>query len=135
MVKNIKVIRKRPVSHRETHLFALQEHIYLWHKITLCPVVFKSKCFHLLQSGSRAVCLKKRSWAKLSTYFNYPPAIRRLIYSTNANEGFHRQIRKVTKDKGLFTSDMTLLKLIYLVTDGIQEQWRLLLVNWSICAS
>jgi transposase-like protein len=63
----------------------------------------------------------QRNWDKLSTYFGYPAEIRRLIYMTNTIEGFHRQIRKVTKSKGAFTSDMALLKLIYLATRNIEK--------------
>ena len=77
----------------------------------------------------------EKNWTKLSTYFKYPPAIRRLIYTTNTIEGYHRQIRKVTKNKGVFTSDMALLKLIYLATERIQQKWSMPLSNWAICAS
>jgi len=48
----------------------------------------------------------ENNWSKLSTYFKYPAGIRKLIYTTNTIEGYHRQIRKVTKNKGVFTSDM-----------------------------
>jgi len=77
----------------------------------------------------------ERNWGKLSTYFKYPPAIRKLIYTTNTIEGYHRQIRKVTKNKGVFTSDMALLKLIFLATERIQQKWSMPLANWAICAS
>lgn len=77
----------------------------------------------------------QRNWEKLTTYFNYPEAIRRLIYTTNTIEGYHRQIRKVTKTKGAFTSDMALLKLIYLATENIQKKWTMPLSNWSITVS
>jgi putative transposase len=76
-----------------------------------------------------------RNWDKLSTFFKYPAAIRKLIYTTNTIEGFHRQIRKVTKTKGAFTSDMALLKLIYLATLNIQKKWTQPLQNWSITVS
>jgi transposase-like protein len=56
----------------------------------------------------------KRNWEKLTTYFKYPAAIRKLVYKTNTIEGYHRPIQKVTKTKGSFTSDMALLKLMYL---------------------
>jgi transposase-like protein len=75
------------------------------------------------------------NWAKLTTYFKYPAGIRKLIYTTNTIEGYHRQIRKVTKNKGVFTSDMALLKLIYLATERIQQKWTIPLSNWAICAS
>lgn len=77
----------------------------------------------------------QRNWDKLSTYFKYPEAIRKLIYTTNTIEGYHRQIRKVTKTKGAFTSDMALLKLIYLATQNIQKKWTMPLANWSITVS
>lgn len=65
----------------------------------------------------------RNNWAKLSTYFKYDPSIRKLIYTTNTIEGFHRQVRKVTKTKGAFPTDMALLKLIYLAYTNIQEKW------------
>lgn len=77
----------------------------------------------------------ENNWARLSTYFKYPPAIRKLIYTTNTIEGYHRQIRKVTKNKGVFTSDMALLKLIYLATERIENKWTMALSNWAISAS
>jgi transposase-like protein len=77
----------------------------------------------------------ENNWSKLSTCFKYPPAIRRLIYTTNAIEGYHRQIRKVTKNKGVFTSDMALLKLIYLATMRISEKWTMPLAGWATTAA
>jgi putative transposase len=77
----------------------------------------------------------QRNWEKLSTYFKYPEAIKKLIYTTNTIEGYHRQIRKVTKTKGAFTSDTALLKLIYLASQNIQKKWTMPLSNWSITVS
>lgn len=77
----------------------------------------------------------ENNWPKLSTYFKYPAGIRKLIYTTNTIEGYHRQIRKVTKNKGVFTSDMSLLKLIYLATERIALKWTMPLSNWSISAA
>ncbi len=77
----------------------------------------------------------ENNWSKLSTYFKYPAPIRRLIYTTNAIEGYHRQIRKVTKNKGVFTSDMALLKLIYLATIRISGKWTGNLQQWPVIAS
>jgi transposase-like protein len=74
------------------------------------------------------------NWEKLTTYFNYDEQIRRLIYTTNAVEGFHRQVRKVTKTKGVFPNDMALLKLIYLATEHISKKWTMPLANWAITA-
>ena len=72
------------------------------------------------------------NWEKLTTYFQYSAPIRKLIYTTNAVEGYHRQIRKVTKTKGAFTSDMALLKLVYLATKNIEKKWTSPLRNWSL---
>ncbi len=72
------------------------------------------------------------NWHKLSTFFKYAADIRRLIYTTNTIEGFHRQIRKVTKTKGAFTNDMALLKLVYLASQRIAEKWTMPLQNWSL---
>lgn len=77
----------------------------------------------------------RNNWEKLSTYFKYTEDIRRTIYTTNAIEGFHRQVRKVTKTKGAFTSDMALIKLIYLTVQNITEKWKMPLRNWSLTVS
>lgn len=74
----------------------------------------------------------RTNWHKLSTFFKYTADIRRLIYTTNTIEGFHRQIRKVTKTKGAFTSDMALLKLVYLASERIAEKWTMPLQNWAL---
>lgn len=74
------------------------------------------------------------NWEKLTTYFAYDQQIRKLIYTTNAVEGFHRQVRKVTKTKGVFPNDMALLKLIYLATEHISKKWTMPLNNWAITA-
>ncbi|TDG36074.1 IS256 family transposase [Pedobacter changchengzhani] len=76
----------------------------------------------------------RRNWSKLTTYFRYDAVIRKLIYTTNTIEGFHRQVRKVTKTKGAFTSDMALLKLIYLAQRNISEKWTMPLSNWATTA-
>ncbi|MCZ8023294.1 MAG: IS256 family transposase [Microcystis sp. LE19-251.1A] len=77
----------------------------------------------------------RSNWPKLSTYFKYDPTIRKLIYTTNTIEGFHRQVRKVTKTKGAFPSDMALLKLIYLAYRNISKKWTSPLHNWGMTVS
>lgn len=77
----------------------------------------------------------QRNWHKLSTYFKYTADIRRIIYTTNTIEGFHRQVRKVTKNKGVFPSDDALLKLIYLAHRNISKKWTQPLQNWSLTIS
>lgn len=73
----------------------------------------------------------RNNWTKLTTYFQYDAVIRKLIYTTNTIEGFHRQIRKVTKTKGAFTSDMALLKLMYLAHNNIKRKWTMPIANWG----
>lgn len=65
----------------------------------------------------------KEHWTTLSTYFKYPEEIRKIIYTTNAIEGFNRQLRKVTKAKTVFPSDDSLLKMLYLATVDITKKW------------
>ena len=65
----------------------------------------------------------KDDWANRSTYFKYPEAVRHLIYTTNAIEGFNRQLRKVTKSKTVFPSDDSLLKMLYLAMMDITKKW------------
>ncbi len=75
------------------------------------------------------------NWENLSTFFKYDTDIRKVIYTTNTVEGFHRQVRKVTKTKGAFTSDTALLKLVYLVVQNVSEKWTMPLHNWSLTLS
>ena len=70
-------------------------------------------------------------WATLSTYFTYPNEVRKLIYTTNAIEGFNRQLRKVTKSKTVFPSDDSLLKMLYLATMDITKKWTGRRRDWS----
>ena len=65
----------------------------------------------------------REKWANLSTYFKYPQEVRTLIYTTNAIEGFNRQLRKVTKNKGVFPTDDSLLKMLYLAMIDITKKW------------
>lgn len=76
----------------------------------------------------------ERNWDKLTAYFAFDQHIRKLIYTTNAVEGFHRQVRKVTKTKGVFPNDMALLKLIYLAVQNISKKWTQPLQNWALTA-
>ena len=71
------------------------------------------------------------NWATLSTYLKYPEAVRRLIYTTNAIEGFNRQLRKVTKSKTIFPSDDSLLKMLYLATMDITKKWTGRRQDWG----
>lgn len=71
------------------------------------------------------------NWERLTEYFQYTPMIRKLIYTTNTVEGYHRQIRKVTKNKGVFPNDTALEKLVYLAYRNIRKKWTMPLANWA----
>ena len=63
------------------------------------------------------------NWANLSTYFKFPPELRKLIYTTNTIEGFNRQLKKVTKAKSVFPTDDSLFKMLYLAMKDITKKW------------
>ena len=65
----------------------------------------------------------RENWANLSTYFKFPEELRRLIYTTNAIEGFNRQLRKVTKSKAVFPTNDSLFKTLYLAMLDITKKW------------
>ena len=73
----------------------------------------------------------RENWANLSTYFKYPYEIRKLIYTTNAIEGFNRQLRKVTKAKSVFPTDDSLLKILYLAMMDITKKWTGRRIDWG----
>lgn len=71
------------------------------------------------------------NWEDLATMFEYPGAIRRLIYTTNSIEGYNRQLRKVTKTKGAFPTDESARKLLFLVNRNITRKWTAPVPNWA----
>ena len=112
-MKDLKKVYQSPnKSGAETELLNLEE---TWGK--KYPIVIRSW---------------NENWEELTTYFQYDTHLRKLIYTTNAVEGFHRQVRKTTKTKGAFTSDMALMKLIYLATENISKKWTQPLQNWGL---
>lgn len=74
-------------------------------------------------------------WEELTCFFSYPAEIRKLIYTTNTIEGYHRQLRKVTKTKTAYPSDDALRKIIYLATIEISKKWTMPLKSWKQCMS
>ena len=74
----------------------------------------------------------RENWANLSTYFKFPEELRRLIYTTNAIEGFNRQLRKVTKSKAVFPTDDSLFKMLYLAMLDITKKWTGRRQDWSV---
>jgi len=77
----------------------------------------------------------EQNWLELTTYFNYPQEIRRLIYTTNIVESYHRQLRKVTKTKSAYPTDDALRKIIYLATMEVSKKWTMPIKDWSSCIS
>ena len=74
----------------------------------------------------------RANWANLSTYFKFLQELRRLIYTTNAIEGFNRQLRKVTKAKSVFPTDESLFKMLYLAMMDITKKWTGRRQDWSM---
>ena len=76
------------------------------------------------------------NWERLTNFYKYPPEIRKLIYTTNVIENFHGRLRKVTKTKRLFSSDMALMKLLYLVQKQfVQDNWQTPMFAWRTIQS
>jgi len=72
------------------------------------------------------------NWSNLSGFFKYPEEMRRLIYTTNAVEGFHRMLRKFTKTKTNFPTDDALRKSVYLSVKEIGKKWYNPVRDWGI---
>lgn len=71
------------------------------------------------------------NWDEISTFFKYPPEIRKIIYTTNMIESYHRQLRKVTKGKSIFPHDDALLKMLYMATQDVLRRWTGRIQNWG----
>ena len=74
----------------------------------------------------------QNNWEDLATFFEFPKEIRRLIYTTNTVEGYHRQLRKVIKTKGSFPTEQSVRKLLYLATMNITRKWTAPIQNWPL---
>ena len=72
------------------------------------------------------------NWSELSTFFKYPEEVRRLIYTTNTVEGFHRMLRKYTKTKTTYPSDESVKKSVYLSIEEISRKWSMPIRDWGI---
>lgn len=72
------------------------------------------------------------NWAELTSFFEFPNEIRRIIYTTNAVEGYHRMVRKFTKTKSIFPTDDSIRKTIYLSTKEIAKKWTMPVRDWGL---
>jgi transposase-like protein len=77
----------------------------------------------------------RSKWPTLSNYFKYPENVRTAIYTTNAVEAVHRQFRKLTKTKGGFANENSLLKLLYAGILKASERWTHPIQNWNLTLS
>ena len=79
-------------------------------------------------------CVKswEENWDILSTFYAYPPEVRKIIYTTNIIEGLNRQFRQITKNKPSFTNDDSLKKMLYLASKKIVEHWTARCRNWDM---
>ena len=82
-------------------------------------------------------CVKswEENWEVLSTFFEYPLEIRKIIYTTNIIEGLNRQFRQITKNKPSFTNDDSLRRMLYLASQRIVKHWHARCQNWDLVLS
>ena len=73
----------------------------------------------------------RRNWPRLIPFFDYPPEIRKVVYTTNAIESVNMSLRKLTKNRGAFPSDDALVKLFYLALRNISKKWTMPIRDWK----
>jgi putative transposase len=73
----------------------------------------------------------RRNWTRIIPFFDYPPEIRKVIYTTNAIESVNMSLRKVSKNRGSFPSDDAVLKLYYLALENISKKWTMPIRDWK----
>jgi putative transposase len=73
----------------------------------------------------------RRQWEQVIPFFAYPPAVRKIIYTTNAIESMHMQLRKIVKNRGHFPSDEAATKLLYLALRNIEKDWKMPPITWK----
>jgi putative transposase len=76
----------------------------------------------------------QRHWAEVIPFYDWPPEIRKMIYTTNAIESLNMQLRKVLKNRGHFPSEEAAGKLIYLALRNIVQQWKRPPAHWGAAA-
>ena len=73
----------------------------------------------------------RRNWSRLTPFFDFPPEIRKVIYTTNAIESVNMSLRKLTKIRGFFPNDDALIKLFYLGLRNISQKWTMPIKDWK----
>jgi transposase-like protein len=74
----------------------------------------------------------RSDWERLTGFFDYPPEIRKVIYTTNAIESLNYSLRKVLKNRGSFPNDESIMKLLYMATKKISKKWTLPIRDWKV---
>ena len=112
VMKDLKAIYQAPTE--EKGLYALELARVKWKQ--KYPAIFKSW---------------DKNWGRLSNIYKYSPHLKRLMYTTNPIESYHRMVRKVTKTKGAFSSENAILKQVYLAIMNAQTKWVGQIFHWS----
>lgn len=113
VMKDLKVIYQSPTEQKG--LEALEQAKEKWNK--KYPAIFKSW---------------DKNWDRLSNIYKYSPQLKRIMYTTNPIESYHRMIRKVTKTKGAFASENAILKQVYLAIINAQTKWNGQIFAWAV---
>jgi len=90
------------------------------------------KNIYRLSKYGYAIKSWKENWEELTSYFDYPMEIRRIIYTTNTIESLNSSIRKYTKIKTVFPDDQSALKAVYLAISNIQLKWTMAIRDWGM---
>ncbi len=77
----------------------------------------------------------RNNWARLSVFFDYPPEIRKVIYTTNAIESLNASLRKITKTRRAFPTDDSVMKILYLALHQISKKWTMPIRDWKAAMS
>ena len=81
--------------------------------------------------GRRSLVVKENGELRWEGLFGYPAEIRKAIYTTNAIESLNRSLRKISKNRGVFPHEESLLKLYYMALERIAKKWTMPIHNWS----
>ena len=109
--------------------------IAIWFIWSGLMIGIRKDCEVVLTSGDRIINSWQNKYNNLSIFLKYPTEIQKIIYTTNIIESIHRQFRKLTKTKGAFPNENSLLKLLYLGIKNASKKWTMPIRNWSLTLS
>lgn len=87
------------------------------------------------QKFPTVVAMWQRQWEQVTPFFAYPPEVRKIVYTTNAIESLHMQLRKIVKNRGHFPTDEAASKLLFLALRNIEKKWKMPPVTWKQAAN